>query len=250
MENSRLNAYGSLCTEMYEILHPTAPQDELDFYLSYAKPGKKICEPMCGSGRFLVPFWERGLDIVGTDRSEEMLEKLRQKAPHARVVQADILDYAPGEAFDYIFISSGSLSLFTDLSLCGRILRKMKTLLRPGGDFVFAVDTVTARCPEDAAERLAISVKTAQGYDLLLKNRNHYEESSRTQFSPGVYELYDGNRLLRQERMDFQTHLYAFGEMDLMLREAGFTRIAVYSAFDKTPAADDKSEMLLYACGY
>ena len=30
------NYYGSLCAEMYEILHENAPQDELKFYLSYA----------------------------------------------------------------------------------------------------------------------------------------------------------------------------------------------------------------------
>lgn len=27
------NYYGSLCTEMYEILHESAPGDELNFYL-------------------------------------------------------------------------------------------------------------------------------------------------------------------------------------------------------------------------
>lgn len=38
------NYYGSLCTEMYEILHREAPQDELAFYLSYAKKGMKILD--------------------------------------------------------------------------------------------------------------------------------------------------------------------------------------------------------------
>lgn len=38
------NYYGSLCTEMYEILHKEAPQDELEFYLSYAKEGMRILE--------------------------------------------------------------------------------------------------------------------------------------------------------------------------------------------------------------
>ena len=52
------NYYGNLCTEMYEILHAEAPQDELNFYLSYAEKGKKILEPLCGSGRFLGPFVE------------------------------------------------------------------------------------------------------------------------------------------------------------------------------------------------
>ena len=42
MKQQKKNDYGRLCTEMYEILHREAPQDELDFYLSYAKKGEKI----------------------------------------------------------------------------------------------------------------------------------------------------------------------------------------------------------------
>lgn len=44
MEKPQQNYYGNLCTEMYEILHEQAPQDELDFYLSYAEKEKKILE--------------------------------------------------------------------------------------------------------------------------------------------------------------------------------------------------------------
>lgn len=69
------NYYGSLCTELYELLHPEAPRKELDFYLSYAAPGQRILEAMCGSGRFLVPFLEHGFAIEGVDLSAEMLAK-------------------------------------------------------------------------------------------------------------------------------------------------------------------------------
>ena len=76
MEQIKQNYYGSLCTEMYEILHKVAPNDELRFYLSYAKKGQKILEPLCGSGRFLVPFLEYGFDICGMDLSDEMLKNI------------------------------------------------------------------------------------------------------------------------------------------------------------------------------
>ena len=142
MDDVKQNYYGNLCTDMYEILHEQAPQDELDFYLSYAERGKKILEPLCGSGRFLIPFLERGFDIYGIDSSKEMLDKLMQKAPNAQVIQADITDYTVQESFDYIFIPSGSISLFTDMRICKSILQKMKKLLAAGGKFVFAVDTV------------------------------------------------------------------------------------------------------------
>lgn len=193
MGEIRQNYYGSLCTEMYEILHEQAPQDELNFYLSYAEKGKKILEPLCGSGRFLVPFLERGFDISGIDLSEEMLA--------------------------------------------------------PGGKFVFAVDTVFDRCNEDSSYQVSASAKTKEGYDLILKGKNHYDENSQTQFSPSVYELYSGAELLQSERMDFQTHLYRYGEMEEHLKECGFKSISTYSNYQKEPAIHDRCEMFLFECG-
>ena len=67
MCEDRKNYYGCLCTEMYEILHETAPQDELDFYLSYAEKGKKILEPLCGSGRVFITIQKKGFYILGFD---------------------------------------------------------------------------------------------------------------------------------------------------------------------------------------
>lgn len=250
MSVTKQNYYGSLCTEMYEILHEKAPEDELDFYLSYAEKGKKIFEPLCGSGRFLIPFLERGFTISGMDLSKEMLEKLWEKAPGAQAVQGDITEYSSEEKFDYIFISSGSISLFTDISVCKNILHKMKELLKPGGKFVFAVDTVATRCPDEADYKPSLSVKTEEGFDLTAKSKNHYDEKSHTQFSPGIYELYKGTELLQSEPMDFQIHLYELGEMEEYLREAGFTETAAFSSFDKAPAINNESEMFLYECSF
>lgn len=242
------NYYGSLCTELYEILHPKAPQDELDFYLSYAEKDMRILEPLCGSGRFLVPFLDRGFQISGMDLSQEMLQKLKQKAPQAHVIQSDITEYQPEEPFDYIFISSGSVSLFTDMTLCKRILQQLKNWLTPTGKFVFAVDTVANICADDQEYQVSVSVKTKEGFDLILKSKNFYDAQSQTQFSPGIYQLYNGAELLQNEPMDFQTHLYRFGEMEAMLKEIGFTKITTYSSFQKELAVDDQCESFLFEC--
>ena len=242
------NYYGNLCTEMYEILHDKAPQDELDFYLSYAEKNKKILEIMCGSGRFLVPFLEYGYNIRGVDFSVEMLEKLKKKAPEADVEYADIAEYTTNEQFDYIFISSGSVSLFTDMNLCQKILKKIKGLLSPAGKFVFAVDTIAAKCLDNDDYEMSVSVKMKNGFDLVLKTKNYFDVQQQIQFSPGIYELYDRDKLLKSEHMDFQTHLYKFGEMENYLREAGFTEIKTYSSFEKEIAIDDCCDMFLFEC--
>lgn len=242
------NYYGNLCTEMYEILHDKAPQDELDFYLSYAEKNKKILEIMCGSGRFLVPFLEYGYNIRGVDFSVEMLEKLKLKAPEADVEYADIAEYTTNEQFDYIFISSGSVSLFTDMNLCQKILKKIKGLLAPAGKFVFAVDTIAAKCLDNDDYEMSVSVKMKNGFDLVLKTKNYFDVQQQIQFSPGIYELYDRDKLLKSEHMDFQTHLYKFGEMENYLKEAGFTEIKTYSSFEKEIAIDDCCDMFLFEC--
>lgn len=242
------NYYGSLCTEMYEILHAKAPEDELAFYLSYAEKGMKILEPLCGSGRFFVPFLEKGYDISGIDLSSEMLAELKKKAPQANVCNIDILKYEPTEKYDYIFISSGSVSLFTDMELCKKILLKLKDMVKPGGKFVFATDTVANICPDDKDYEVSVSVKTKEGYDLILKEKHTYDAKTQTQYSPGIYELYDGDKLLQKEQMDFQTHLYKLGEIEPYLKEIGFSNVTVYSSFDKTIAKDNNAEMYLYEC--
>ena len=235
---------------MYVRLHETAPREELDFYLSYAEKGKKISEPLCGSGRFLVPFMERGFDITGLDLSEEMLNKLKEKAPGAKVHRTDITEYFTEERFDYIFISSGSVSLFTDMDLCKKILHKMKDLLKKDGRFIFAVDTIADKCPNNSDYKTSISVKTKEGYELILKEKNYYDEKTHTQYSPSIYELYDGTKLLQQEKMDFQTHLYELGEIEPYLREIGFTKLNVYSSYDKKIAENNLTEMFLYECSF
>lgn len=70
------------------------------------------------------------------DMSTEMLAKLKEKTSVAKVVQGDILEYDSEEKYNYIFISSGSVSLFTDMEMCRAILYKMKCLLKKDGKFV------------------------------------------------------------------------------------------------------------------
>lgn len=67
-------------------------------------------------------------------------------------------------------------------------------------------------------------------------------------YGTGIYELYQGTALLKKETMDFQIHLYKFGEREVFLKEAGFTDIKTYASFGKDDAVDDKCEIFLFEC--
>ncbi|WP_305082167.1 class I SAM-dependent methyltransferase [Oceanotoga teriensis] len=243
-----INYYGNLCTKMYEILHPYVEEEELQFYLSYAKQNKKILEPLCGSGRFVVPFYEKGFDITGFDMSEEMLKELYKKVPNVKSFKSSMENYQPKEKYDYIFITSGSFSLFLDEKNVENLLIKMKQSLNEGGNFVFAVET-TANVVYDKQNYFENnSVKTEEGYDLVFKSKSFYDEKNKILSTPSIYELYDENNLLAKEEMDFRLKLYDFGELDELIFKTGFKKINVFSDFNKSNNLNKNSKMFLYDC--
>ncbi len=179
-----INYYGSLCTTMYELLHSVAPEDELQFYLQYAKHGMKILEPLCGSGRFLVPFLKKGFNITGFDMSTEMLEQLHKKAPNAHAFESSIENFYPKEKYDYIFITSGSFSLFLDENTAFNVLVKMKESLAPKGKFVFAAETTANIIPDREEYIKNCSVKTKEGYDIIFKSKSFYDKHKKILSTP------------------------------------------------------------------
>ena len=76
-----LETYLSLCTEVYDLSKPNPPEDAYAFYRDYTiKANGPILEPMCGTGRFLLPLLAEGFDVHGFDASDHMLEALHVKA--------------------------------------------------------------------------------------------------------------------------------------------------------------------------
>ena len=77
----KLGSYLSLATQFYDLIRPEPPDDAYLFYRSYVSDsGGHILEPMCGSGRFLLPLIQEGFDVSGFDASEYMLKALHNKA--------------------------------------------------------------------------------------------------------------------------------------------------------------------------
>ena len=88
--------------------------DDLDFYRARAQAAEgPILELACGTGRLTLPLAAGGLDILGLDLSEAMLERAREKAKAAGVsakfVQGDIRDFQLGKKFELIFLPYNSM---------------------------------------------------------------------------------------------------------------------------------------------
>ncbi|HEY1424381.1 MAG TPA: methyltransferase domain-containing protein [Candidatus Acidoferrum sp.] len=97
-----------------------------------AKPGERILDLGCGTGALTADIAATGADVVGVDRSGEMIEEARKKFPnlHFGVCDARSLPFA-GE-FDAVF-SNAALHWIPEAE---RVVEGVARALRPGGRFV------------------------------------------------------------------------------------------------------------------
>ena len=102
--------------------------------------GKRVLDLGCGYGWHCIYAAEHGAaHVTGVDLSEKMLEVARQKAsfPQVEYLHAAIEDVDfPPERFDVVF-SSLAIHYLQDFPA---FAEKVRTWLKPGGDFVFSVE--------------------------------------------------------------------------------------------------------------
>jgi len=102
------------------------------------QPGERVLELNCGTGEDAVHLGQRGVRVVATDSSPEMLAMTRAKVEHAGLTELvevarlpieDLAKYRPAHCFDGVLSNFGGLNCVADLPA---VSRGLAALTRPG----------------------------------------------------------------------------------------------------------------------
>ncbi|CDZ77113.1 Methyltransferase domain protein [Legionella massiliensis] len=247
----KFDTYQNLCTEVYELSKPEAPEDAYRFYRSYAAESQGlILEPMCGTGRFLLALLEEGFAVHGFDASRPMLASLAAKAQAKgitpRVWHGFVEELQGTEKYDLIFIPSGSFGLLTELSTIRAALETFYEYLTNDGVLVFEVETRRA-VPEELGVWRGSSWQRADGKLILLSQLALLEGEICT--SIGKYELVDANAIVQTEVEVYKIRIYDNSlDMFNLLDEIGFRQVRVVKAFEREGAIDETDDCFVYEC--
>ena len=254
----RVSAYGNLCTEFYDIDKPEPPPDAFDFYLAEAERARgAILEPMCGSGRFLLPLLARGFDVAGSDASPYMLAACRAHALRLGLEPAlteQRLDALTSErSFALIFIPSGSFCLITDEAAALAGLVRVRELLAPNGRFIVEVERRDrTRCSELSGTWGGRWVTRPDGAKIVLSWLAQYVAPSGISSALHRYDLVKEGRLLAQEFEDFELKLYELSEFRALLTRAGFSQIQALTPYSLEPidehSSADAEDGVIFVC--
>lgn len=245
--------YKGLCTDFYELDKPHPPEDALQCYLKFAEEAQgAILEPMCGTGRFLVPLLEKGYPVTGFDYSSHMLDVCRNKCDRlglkATLVEASFESFSLPENYNLIFIPSSSFCLLTSPDEIAQALKFISNRLKPGGKFVFEIETLQA-FGGSQGEWKGKWVNKPDGSKIVINTLSHFDSLSRIETLLCRYELWEENKISCTEVEDFRLRLYEQSEIELLLEEQGLIIVGKWEAEPYSNLkANEFSPVVLYEC--
>lgn len=251
--NKEPGSYKGLCTEYYDLDKPTASPDALQCYLGYAKETKgPILEPMCGTGRFLIPLLQQGYNVTGFDNSPHMLHVCRNKCKQlglsTTLLEATFETFSLKNKYDLIFIPSGSFCHLTSAEEVSSALTFISDHLTPRGKFVFEVETLNAIRKPQGVWR-GRWVNKPDGSKIVLNVLSQFNSTTRVETGLFRYELWEQNSISKTEIEVYHVRHYEPNEIEQILEKHGFSIIGKWQAEPHTKIkANDTVEVILYEC--
>lgn len=236
--------YGSL-----RIKQANPPEDAYAFYRDYAmKANGPILEPMCGTGRFLLPLLEEGFDVHCFDASEYMLEALYAKAKaknlEPTVWKGFVEDLKRPEKYNLIFVPSGSFFLIIDHVQVEKSLQAIYTHLNQDGIFLFEAETLQA-VPEQGIWRGSVWSKP-NGQKIILSRLAMMQDDICTSLCK--YELMEAGKIIHTEIEELRVKIYQQDQLMERLKAVGFKHIRTLKAFDQSLQPANQDESIVYEC--
>lgn len=228
-----MSAYETLAAS-YDRLTYDVPYEEVLQFLQKlcARFGVKpqtVLDLACGTGSLSVLLAQAGYQVLGVDRSAEMLTLADRKAAalpegvqRPYFILQSMQKLRLPQPVDAVFCCLDSLNYLTKPDDCQRTLRRVFDALRPGGVLIFDVNT-------------PFKLENLDGQVFLDENEDTYCVW-RAEYNPRSRLCSYGMDLFQREgplwRRSFEEHVeYAYRQEELVsfLRQAGFTQIRVYA---------------------
>ena len=229
----------------YDILQQEVDYREIaGFYCARMNSGKgALLDLACGTGNLSVIFAERGFDVIGADASEQMLSAAMSK-PHGniRYVCRNMEELDLAVNVDVVVCALDSINHLPDLAAIRRTFFNVKKVLKPGGQFLFDINT-----PYKHREILGDNAFVFEYDELYAVWQNQFypeDELCRVDMYLDFFEEKDG---LYRRYEDFLSEIAPEpAAIGALLEEAGFTDIS-FCEYLTGKQPDEKSEKLLVA---
>lgn len=247
--------YKGLIAHAWDVLRgDTSTWPDRFFYLEIIrKYGQPVLDVGCGTGRLLLDYLQRGIDIDGVDNSPDMLALCRQKAddidvhPNLYEQYMEVLDLP--RTYQTIVVPSSSLQLIVEPEMVDQAVKRFHDHLVPGG--VVSASFMKLRNAGDPLEFEweQRAVREADGVTFRRVTQSRYDPTSHYEHTDDVYQMIVDEKVVAEERFRRSpaTRSYDHTEVKALFERAGFADIQLYSQFTFEPAKHDDTVFTVLA---
>jgi len=231
---------------------------EIDFWVSQAREsGGPVLELACGTGRVSWPIARAGIDIVGIDLGQAMLEQAERKragepadvARRARFLRGDMSSFDLGDTFALVIIPFRAFQALLEPERQRAALGAIWRHLRPGGRLIIDIfdPRLDLLLDERFKPRREIPAfrhpRTGHtiSIDVLERRNDHVRQRlvERWRFC----ETADNGRTVRDEEEELEMRWTYRFEMRYLFELTGFTIESEWSDFQFSPPAYGREQI-------
>lgn len=222
---------------------PEATEAELDFIERHLelRPGSRIIDVACGSGRHVLGLAALGHRVTGIDLSAEAIDHARRTAADTGLdvefVLADMREQPRDGTFDAVLCLGNSFG-YLDLAGTRELVAGFAATVRPGGGLVIDFNAAA----ESVLPGYRGEPRTMQTGDITVAATSEYDVAgsrliSGYRFSRGAEEV----------AVTAIHHVYTVRHLVELLTEGGFVDVDLYAGPDDAPFTVGDGRLLLTA---
>ena len=241
-------AYEALAAS-YDRLTQDIPYEELlEFYKSiwrlYGKTPKSALDLACGTGSLSVLLAGEGLSVLGVDASEEMLTQAYDKASELAqppyFIRQRMQRLRLPEPVDFAVCCLDGINYLTKPLDCRETMRRVFESLKPGGLFVFDVNS------ECKLRSLDGQIFLDEDDEVYCVWRADFDEATRI-CSYGMDVFQRRGRLWQRSGELHEEYAYTEDELKAWLAEAGFTNLRSFADRSLDPPGENEQRIFFAA---
>lgn len=198
---------------------------------------RRVLDLGCGTGGHSSVLAERGYDVVGVDRSNEMLDRARRRGGAVRYSQSDIRSVQLDESFDAVLIMFAVLGYLISNADVQQALCSARRHLRTGGVLFADVWYGPAVLAQRPSERVKV-IETGAGGRVIRAASS--ELDSRHNMCTVKYQLWRlrDRQLIDEVREEHSMRYFFEPELELMLNSADFElqRVGAFPELEVEPS--------------
>lgn len=228
--------YGSFAM-VYDSFMDDIPYQEWADYLwsllqEYHVKDGLVLDLGCGTGTITELLAKKGLDMIGVDYSEEMLQSAIEKKSASGLdilyLHQDMRAFELYGTVDAVVSICDSINYITEMEDLVEVFRLVNNYLNPGGVFIFDCNTVY-KYENLLADNIIAEDRTDHSFIW----ENYYDkETMINEYALSVFIREDGDRYRKYQEMHYQ-RAYSLAQIKEALAQAGLEFIDAFEAFTK-----------------